>query len=49
MSKLMMSFIFKGCMNPVTSTNLELVDQFCYLGVMLSVDADDDAAVEARI
>jgi len=31
------------------STNLEVVDKFCYLGDMLSVDGDDDAAVEARI
>ena len=29
--------------------NLELVDKFCYLGEMLSVDGDDDAAVENRI
>ena len=47
-------------MNPVTSTgctsvdicdnaNLELVDKFCYLGDMLSVDGDADAAVETRI
>jgi len=47
-------------MNPVTSTgctsldiggdaNLELLDEFCYLGDMLSVDSDDDAAVETRI
>jgi len=28
---------------------LELVDKFCYLGDMLSVDGDEDAAVEARI
>ena len=28
---------------------LELVDKFCYLGDMLSVDGDADAAVEARI
>ena len=27
----------------------ELVDKFCYLGDMLSVDGDADAAVEARI
>ena len=26
-----------------------LVDKFCYLGDMLSVDGDADAAVEARI
>jgi len=47
-------------MNPVTSTehtsldivdyaNLELVDKFCYLGDMLNVDGDADAAVETRI
>ena len=47
-------------MNPVTITrctsvyiganaNLELVDTFCYLGDMLSVDGDADTAVEARI
>jgi len=28
---------------------LELVDMFCYLGDMLSVDGDADAAVEARV
>jgi len=28
---------------------LELVDKFCYLGDMLSMDGDADAAVEARI
>jgi len=28
------------------NTNLELVDKFCYLGDMLSVDRDADAAVE---
>jgi len=28
---------------------LELVDKFCYLGDMLSVDGDADAAVQARI
>ena len=27
----------------------ELVDKFCYLGDILSVDGDADAAVEARI
>jgi len=46
-------------MNPVTGTgctsvdigvngNLELVDKFCYLGDMLSVVGDADAAMEAR-
>jgi len=60
MYKVMKSFICIGCMNPVTSTghtsvdigvstNLELVNKFCYLGDMLSVDGDADAAVEARI
>jgi len=31
------------------SANLEVVDKFCYLCDMLSVDGDADAAVEARI
>jgi len=31
------------------SANLEVVDKFCYLGDMLSVDGDADAAVEARM
>jgi len=41
--------------NPVASTgrtassNLELLNKFCYLGDMLSVDGDADTAVEARI
>jgi len=53
-------FICRGCSSPVISTgrtsvdigvsaNLEVVDKFCYLGGMLSVDGDADAAVEARI
>jgi len=29
--------------------NLELVDKFCYLDDMLSVDGDADAAVKTRI
>jgi len=56
----METFVCRGCMNPVTGTgctsvdiavnaNLELVDKFCYLGDMLSVDGDADAAVETRI
>jgi len=60
MYKLMNSFICRGCVNPVIGTgrtcvdidgdaNLELVDKFCYLGDMLSVDGDADAAVETRI
>jgi len=31
------------------SAKFELVDKFYYLGDMLSVDGDADAAVEARI
>ena len=53
MYKVMMSFFCRGCVNPVTGTgctsvdiggdaNLELVDKFCYLGDMLSVDGDAD-------
>jgi len=60
MYKVMRSFIFRGCSNPVISTgntsvnigaraNLEVVDKFCYLGDMLSVDGDANAAVEAII
>ena len=60
MSKVAKSFICRGCLNSVTSAvrtsvdigasaKLELVDKFCYLGDMLSVDGDADAAVEARI
>jgi len=30
-------------------TSAKLVDKFCYLGDMLSVDGDADAAVETRI
>jgi len=47
-------------MNPVTGTvctsvdigvnaNLELVDNFCYLGDILSIHEDADEAVETRI
>jgi len=54
------SFICRGCSNPVISTgrssvdigasvNFEVVNKFCYLGDMLSVDGDAGAAVEARI
>ena len=57
---MMKSFVCRDCMNPVTRTgltsaaigvnaNLELVDKFCYLGDILSVDGDADAAVETRI
>jgi len=57
MYELMNTFVCRGCVNPVTgtgctsgaNTNLELVDKFCYLGDILSVDSHDDAAVENRI
>jgi len=60
MYKVMRSFSCRGCSNPViragctsvdieASANLEVVDKFCYLGDMLSVDGDADAAVEAGI
>jgi len=52
----MKTFVCKGCMNPVTgiehigvNANLEIVDKFCYLGDILSVDENADAAVETRI
>ena len=56
-SKVLKSFICRGCLNPVTSTGhttvdiganaiLEFLDKFDYLGDMLSVDGDADAAVE---
>jgi len=59
MSEVMKSFICRDCLNTVTSTghtsenigvstNLELMDKFCYLYDMLSMDEDADAAVEAR-
>jgi len=60
MSKVVKSFICRGCLNLVTSAGctsvdigasekLELVEKFHYLRDMLSVDGDADAAVEARI
>ena len=60
MYKVMKSFVCRDCVNPVTSigrtsidivvnADLELVDKFCNLGDMLSVDGDADAAVETRI
>jgi len=60
MYKVMKTFVCRDCVNPVTSTrcinldigvnaNLELVDKFCYLCDMLSVDGDADAAVGIRI
>ena len=49
--KVMKSFLSRSCVNPVGGTectsvdigvnaNLELVDKFCHLGDMLSVDGD---------
>jgi len=60
MYRVMKTFVCRGCVKPLTSTgcpsvdngvnkNLELVDKFCYLGDILSVDGDSDAAVETRI
>jgi len=60
MYNVMKTYICRGCVIPVTGTgctsidigvnaNLELVDKFCYLGDMLSVDGDADAVVENRI
>jgi len=60
MYKVMKTFVCRGCVNRVTgrgctsvdiavNANLELVDKFCYLGDMLSVEGDADAAVETRI
>jgi len=60
MYNVMKSFVCIDCMNPVISTgctrvdigvkaNLELVDRFCYLSDMLSIDRVADAAVETRI
>ena len=42
-------FIDTAHMGIGASAKLELVDKFSYLGDMLSVDGDADAAVEARI
>jgi len=43
-------FSDSGFLNTLwVNANLELVDKFCYLGDMLSVDGDADAAVESTI
>jgi len=39
----------KSCMDIGDGSSVEIVDEFCYLGDMLSVDGDADAAVIARI
>jgi len=60
MSKVAKSFSCRGCLNPETSAGrtsvdigasakLELVDKYCHLGDILSVDGGADAAVKARI
>jgi len=60
MIKLSKSFVCRGCSDQRASVDrtsmdvgdgasLELVDMFCYLGDMLSVDGDADAAVQARV
>ena len=60
MSRVAGSFVCGGCLSPVAGAvragvdvgagaELELVDRFCCLGDMLSVDGDADAAVEAGI
>jgi len=60
MYKVMKTFVFRGCVNPVTGTgctsvdisvnaNLELIKKFCYLGDTLSVDEDVDADADTRI
>jgi len=56
----MKTFVYRACVNTVTGTgytsidigdnaNLELRDKFGYLGDILSVDRDADAAVETGI
>jgi len=48
----MASFVFNPGSTSVdfdATASLESVDNFCYLGDMLSVDGDADAVVEARI
>jgi len=60
MSRVVRSSVCGGCLGPVAGAGragvgvgagakLELVGGFCYLGDMLGVDGDADAAVEARV
>jgi len=60
MYKVTKSFVCRGCVNTVIGTGctsvdinvnakLELVDKFYYLRDVLSVDRDENAAVETRI
>ena len=46
---LSLDHVISSSLTPEGDANLELVDKFCYLGDMLSVDGDADAAVETRI
>jgi len=39
----------RSCVDIGDGSSVEIVDYFCYLGDMLSVDGDADAAVTARI
>jgi len=39
----------KSCVDVVDCSSVEIVDEFCYPGDVLSVDGDADAAVIARI
>jgi len=39
----------KSCMDIGEDSSVEIVNEFCCLGVLLSVDGDADAAVTARI
>jgi len=60
MYKVMKIFLCTCCKNQLIGTgrtsadfvvkaNLELVDKFCYLGDVFSIDIDANAAVETRI
>jgi len=51
MYKVMKTFVCSCCtsVDIGVNANLVLVDKFHYLGDMLSVDGDADAAVETRI
>jgi len=56
----MKTFVCRCCVNTVTirghtsvdmgiNANLELMDKFCYIGDILGVDGDADAAVETGL
>jgi len=42
-------YYYRTSMDTGDDASLEIVDMFCYMGDMLSVDGDADAAVEARV